>query len=558
MRRFLAILTGTLILAAIPAAGQEAVVPMLQLPYKIDFNSKSNQDLIQFDRKKPGGGTEIMLTVQFLISPVEGVDPEPGKNYKVVIEEDGKFVKEVIIPTPKRSEDLVVVMAMDISGSMNEHGRMKQARKAAGVFFKSLPAKADSGLILFNHKSDVSIPPPADRNLLRQKIEAATPSGGTAYLDATLQAIGMLKPSIFKAKGKAVVLLTDGQDVDSDADIDKVVALAKQEKVRIYTVGIGEPGRQERVTSVLVLDKSGSMNQPASDTDKSTKIEALRSAAARFVNSIGSIRRTSIIEFSDAVQNPSSFTNNKHSLRNAIKTITAKGETALFDAVYTAVATLDAEGPDGKRAVVALTDGIDNMSRRRVDEVVARAKEAKIPLFMLGFGRKGELDVKTMEDMAKQTSGKFYHAENEKKLLQDFEDLTNKLHDDGVNEDSLIQLAGETGGRYYSAKNVEKLDFILEEVTKKIQATSHSETFKSLSQVADGRRRDVTLKLLRSTGKGSGKEGEFEVIGEKKTGYQVRGLVIAEMNPMVYLPLLGILVGLIALPAMLKRRTKST
>jgi VWFA-related protein len=411
-----------------------------------------------------------------------------------------------------------------------------------------LPAKADCGLILFNHEPVVSVPPPADRALLRKHVEDAIPKGGTAYLDATFRAIEMLKPSIFNNKAKAVVLLTDGVDIDSNVEIERVIAAAKLGNVRIYTVGIGEPGRQEKVTSVMVLDKSGSMNQPANDQDKGSKIQALRLAASRFVKSIGSTRRTSILEFSDAVQNPTPFTNNKFTLKGAINGITAKGETALFDAVYTAVATLDAEGTDGKRAVVALTDGIDNMSRRRVDEVIARAKEAKIPLFMLGFGRKGELDVATMEDMARQTGGKFYYAGNEKELIELFEDLTIKLHDDGINEGELTQLARDTGGKYYSAKNVEKLDFILEQVTKKLQAMPQTETFASLSQVADGRRREVTLKLLRGS----------QVVAEKKRGYQVHGLVIAEMNPLVYLPLLGILFGLIALPAMLRRRTSAT
>ena len=548
MRKSILILAGCLVLTAVPVAGQEAVVPQPKLPYLLEFDSKSSEDLIQFNRPRPDGGSDIMLTVQFLISPVPGVDPEPGQQYKVRIEEDGKFVRDVPIAPPKRSEDLVVVMAMDISGSMKEHGRMDQARKASGVFFNSLPAKADCGLILFNHEPVVSVPPPADRALLRKHVEEAIPKGGTAYLDATFRAIEMLKPSIFSTKAKAVVLLTDGVDIDSNVEIERVIAAAKLANVRIYTVGIGEPGRQEKVTSVMVLDKSGSMNQPANDQDKGSKIQALRVAATRFVKSIGSTRRTSILEFSDAVQNPTPFTNNKFALKGAINGITAKGETALFDAVYTAVATLDAEGADGKRAVVALTDGIDNMSRRRVDEVIARAKEAKIPLFMLGFGRKGELDVATMEDMARQTGGKFYYAGNEKELIELFEDLTIKLHDDGINEGELTQLARDTGGKYYSAKNVEKLDFILEQVTKKLQAMPQTETFASLSQVADGRRREVTLKLLRGS----------QEVAEKKRGYQVHGLVIAEMNPLVYLPLLGILFGLIALPAMLRRRTSAT
>src|SRR6516165_1269805 len=299
MRKSILILAGCLVLTAVPVAGQEAVVPQPKLPYLLEFDSKSSEDLIQFNRPRPDGGSDIMLTVQFLISPVPGVDPEPGQQYKVRIEEDGKFVRDVPIAPPKRSEDLVVVMAMDISGSMKEHGRMDQARKASGVFFNSLPAKADCGLILFNHEPVVSVPPPADRALLRKHVEDAIPKGGTAYLDATFRAIEMLKPSIFNNKAKAVVLLTDGVDIDSNVEIERVIAAAKLGNVRVYTVGIGEPGRQEKVTSVMVLDKSGSMNQPANDQDKGSKIQALRVAATRFVKSIGSTRRTSILEFSD-------------------------------------------------------------------------------------------------------------------------------------------------------------------------------------------------------------------------------------------------------------------
>jgi hypothetical protein len=177
---------------------------------------------------------------------------------------------------------------------------------------------------------------------------------------------------------------------------------------------------------------------------------------------------------------------------------------------------------------------------------------------MLGFGRKGELDVATMEDMAKQTGGKFYYAENEQKLLQLFENLSIQLHDDGIDEASLKLLARETGGKYYSAKNVEKLDFILEEVTKKIQATPYNITFASLRQVRDGVPRQVSLKLLRSTGQAGGKEESYEVVGTEEGQALVHGLVIAEMTPVVYLPLLGVLVGLIALPGLLKRKVKST
>ena len=84
-----------------------------------------------------------------------------------------------------------------------------------------------------------------------------------------------------------------------------------------------------------------------------------------------------------------------------------------------------------------MTDGIDNTSRRRVPEVLERAREAKVPLYLLGFGRKGEIDTETMRRLAAETGGKFYHATNETSLIEIFENLSMDLHDDGVDETSL-------------------------------------------------------------------------------------------------------------------------
>src|SRR5205823_6408201 len=142
---------------------------------------------------------------------------------------------------------------------------------------------------------------------------------------------------------------------------------------------------------------------------------------------------------------------------------------ALFDAVYDAVSTLEAWQPPGKKAVVALTDGIDNKSRRRVEEVIDHAKQARIPLYLLGFGRKGELDEKIMETMANQTGGKYFYAENEQKLIDLFESLGGIINDDGIDEESLKELAVKTGGQYYPAKNVSDLKLILTRVTQNIQ-----------------------------------------------------------------------------------------
>jgi VWFA-related protein len=530
-----------LLLAHAPAQSNKA-----SAPYKIEFDPKADVSTENLDKASPSG---LYVKVKFAIT-MDGakVDSVAGDT-KLVIEENGIRVKEMDVPRPSASEDLSVILAIDTSGSMKEHGRMEQARVAAAVFLDKLPRKADCGLILFDHEIRQSLPRTYDRGPLSAQINAIQPRGGTAYLDAGFAGVQMLKDTS-PARERALVLMTDGIDLNSSKTLQQVIAEAKQNRVRIYTIGIGEPGKLEQVSTALVLDHSGSMKPPADDRDTTSKIQALHLAGSRFVSSMSSAGRCSLIPFSSQVSTPQPFTNDKFSLAASIGKLVPKGETALYDATYTAIGVLEADGSRGKRAVVAMTDGIDNTSRRRVDEVIERAKEAKVPLYMLGFGRENEIDRVKMERMANETGGRYYHAKNKDSLLEIFENLSIQLHDDGIDEFALGQLAQQTGGQYYPAKNVSELKLVLEQAAKNIQKQGYEVSFLSLNQRADGTERNVGLKLVRR-GVGGGSD---EVIEEQKGRYLTRGLVVAEMNHLVFLGMLGLLGVFIALPALLRRR----
>jgi VWFA-related protein len=529
--------------------------PNAKNPYRIEFDPKN--DVTMRDKDPTTGQPGLFITVRFTITVEGDKAEEPGTEYKIAIEEDGRRVKLEDVPRPKPSEDLTAVLAIDTSGSMKEYGRMGQVRAASDIFLKKLPGKADCGLILFDHEIRPPVLIPSlDRALLLAEIHKVEPRGGTAYLDAAARGIDMLR-SARRNRERALVIMTDGVDLNSTATIEGVIAQARDNRVRVYTIGIGEPGKLERVRSVLVLDQSGSMQSPADDSDSRPKIEALHSAASRFVSIMPSTGRTTLIPFNSTVGIPKSFSNDKKALKNAIKDLKPAGETALLDAIYAAIATLEADGIQGKRAVVAMTDGVDNSSRRRVDEVVNRAREAKIALHMLGFGRKGELDENTMQAMAEQTGGKYYHAKNEQALIEIFENLSIQLHDDGIDEPTLKKLAQQTGGQYYPAKNVQDLKFILEQVTQNIQKKEYTVTFRSLREVNDGTLRNVALKLVRRPGDLAGTPTKNptseQIVQEQQSSYQTHGVVVAEMSYLVYLGLLVIIGGLIALPSMLRK-----
>ncbi|HYT92663.1 MAG TPA: VWA domain-containing protein [Gemmataceae bacterium] len=553
MRATFAIFFGALLLAAVPALAQPQVDRVFELSFKEGFVTGDDE---VFEGKK-----QLVLTVRFTITRLKEAAGDITKDYKIVITENGEKVREVDVPQPKPSEDLAVVLAMDVSGSMNEGGRIHQARAAASVFFNKLPARADCGLILFDHLLRVVEEPGKDRPRLQQLVLKTPPDGGTAYLDATFKAIQMLAQST--AKNKAVVVMTDGVDLNSHSTLEHVIAEAKKAGVRVFTIGIGEPGRNDPVTTVLTLDKSGSMLLPADDIDKQPKIDALKMAAHRFLASMRANARSTVLEFSDQVMVPRPFTGDRKVLAADINNLKAAGETAFLDAAYTAVATLIAANPHGKRAVVLMTDGIDNSSRRRKEEVIKRAKDAGIPLYMLAFGRPGELDRATMEEIAKKTDGEFYHAANEKALVSIFEKLSMKIHDDGVDEVALIKLATQTGGQYYPAKDVNKLQLILEQVTESVAQKDYEIKWPSKHQRNDGFPRKVKLELRYKGEEVKGSVVKVTKEGERKQteggGHVlVRGVVVAEINGTVYLVLLVALGVLLALPLTLRRLTRSS
>jgi VWFA-related protein len=500
------------------------------------------------------GKNAFFVTLQFRIHDATDnrIVTDIAKD-EIRVAEDGQPVANLDITAPA-VEPLKTVLALDMSGSMAAEHKWAQAGVAAHTFLDRLDPRSDSGLILFDHEIRVQEKPAADRpeyaahrDAVRKLVDAAKPGGGTAYIDAAALGVEMLK----NVPGRrAVVLMTDGVDMNSKRRLDDVIRLAEVAKVPIYTLGIGEPGKNEPVTTVLVLDKSGSMRQKANSIDRMSKIAALRIAASRFVELMRPNARTTLLPFSTEVEKPGPFTADKEELKTAIQALTPEEGTSLYDAAFVGVETLVAARPRGKKALVVLTDGQDEApgSRHSDDDVIEAAKNAGVVLHMLGLGRPQEINEPVMQRMAKETGGTYHHAGDPQKLIDLFEQLCIDLHDDGIDEESLRKLADKTGGRYVPARDISKLSELFGSIADELQST-YTVTFASRRPSHDGTARDITVRVVR---------GGQQVSDAASAGYQVHGVVVPEMDATIYLALLALFGGLLAVPAALRRLTRPT
>jgi len=337
--------------------------------------------------------------------------------------------------------------------------------------------------------------------------------------------------------------MTDGVDLNSKRTLRDVIELAQSAEVPVYTIGVGEPGKNEPVTTILALDRSGSMNEPADERDRIRKIEALKRAAARYIELMRPGAKTSLMPFNNVVARPKPFSDDKEALKSGLAQLKAQGGTKLFDAAYDAVETLVAARPVGKRAVVVLTDGIDESSRRNVEDVIRRAKEAQVPLHMLGLGRARELNEPVMRRMGLETGGTYERAGNEQTLYRVFENLSIQLHDDGIDEASLQSLAAETGGKYYPAREVSQLLLRYEEFSEELEST-YTVTYPSRRSSHDGTARGIDISDVRN----GVRESEIASVD-----YNVHGVIVPEMDQQVYLVILALLGALLAVPSGVRR-----
>jgi VWFA-related protein len=501
-------------------------------------------------RQPPGKPNALYVTVQFKVLQAGDAKPatELGSDERIVVEEDGKPVADFDLVKPQANA-LTTILAMDVSGSMAANRKIEESRLAAGLFLDRLDPRADCGLILFDHKLQTVIDPVHDasrraehRDRLRREVRGAKPMGGTAYLDATDRAIEMLRDTTGR---RAILLMTDGVDLNSRTTLKEVIKKAHARDVPIYTLGVGEPGRGEPVTTVLVLDHSGSMADPAEDKDNVSKIKALHRAAGRFVDIMRPGARTTLLPFSTHVERPEPFSADKLALKERINRLEADGGTLLYDATYDAILTLEAARPAGKRAVVVLTDGVDEApgSRHRVEEIVTEAKQAGVPLYMLGLGRPGEVNDKVMRRMAETTGGRYFRASNEQQLFNLFEELSIELHDDGIDEASLKELAIKTGGKYYPVRQVSELQWIYAKLADELQ-TTWTVTFPSRRSSHDGTARGIDISVARQGAR-------ISTVGS--VDYNVHGVVVPDLSSRVYLGFLTLLGVMLAVPVGLRR-----
>ncbi len=144
------------------------------------------------------------------------------------------------------TEGIDIIIATDISGSMLAEdlkpNRLEAGKNIAIDFIKDRPNDR-IGLVVFSGESFTQCPLTIDHDVLVNLFKGISNGmieDGTAIGMGLATAVNRLKDS--EAKSKVVILLTDGSNTSGAIPPATAAEIAKQMKVRVYTVGVGTKG----------------------------------------------------------------------------------------------------------------------------------------------------------------------------------------------------------------------------------------------------------------------------------------------------------------------------
>jgi VWFA-related protein len=251
------------------------------------------------------------------------------------------------------------------------------------------------------------------------------------------------------------------------------------------------------LTTLLVMDVSGSMYDAG-------KLAAAEAAARAYVDQMRPGDQAGLLTFNTKVTYLQPVTTDRAALLQSINTLDARGDTSMFDALDQAAGIL--KDLPGRKAIIVLTDGLDNRSKVTADEVIRTIGAGGLSFSTIGLGDPSKLGSNS-----------------------------------GLDEAVLQSLAARAGGVYGYASDSTALVNLYEKYGRALQS-EYSLTYTSSSTLHDGLNRTLTVSL-----KGS---------GSAQASYNPGGVLpeVSHAAPwLVFVVILVVLVALLFAPGLTGR-----
>lgn len=189
-------------------------------------------------------------------------------------------------------------------------------------------------------------------------------------------------------------------------------------------------GQSSDFNYVLAIDSSSSM---LADDFYPSRLDAAKSAAISFVDSLSSETNVGVVSFSGTSFVDTELTNDLRAVKDEIRGIEVMtvGGTDIGGAIVTSTNVLLRE--EKARTIIILTDGQSNVGTP-VPEAINYANDNHVTIYTIGVATKeggrfmkiesiSQLDEETLKEIAGRTGGDYFRSENKAALSRAFKEI---------------------------------------------------------------------------------------------------------------------------------------
>ncbi len=297
------------------------------------------------------------------------------------------------------------------------------------------------------------------------------------------------------------VLVTDRAGASSDA-------VLKASDFSVY-----EDGVRQKITSfsatdvpfnlVLLIDTSGSTRDD---------VGLMRRAARRFLDELRPQDRIAVIQFNRQVELLEDLTSDRAKIEESLNLLKPGTGTSFYDALQLTIDEVFKK-VEGRKAVIALTDGVDSFGYSTFDQILPLLERSNASVYFLELDTEEFTGAGMTRDCANENHFEFsrkqlkkYRKEYAKDALElevqthcllsrtERMQINRRLYESARRE--LREMANKTGGRVYPVKDAKELEPAYAQIAAELR-TQYSIAYYPSNEKHDGKWRALRVVINR-------------------------------------------------------------
>ena len=223
---------------------------------------------------RPYDAKALGIPLNDLLRPEYGVDPAQPK--RILQPPPDSVIRMLQSAWRKNKRGADIVLAIDVSGSMEQDKKIEAAEEGAKEFIRKLSDGDGLSIILFSSNvefafGDLANPfIPMNQAGKQKAIDSITglvPGGDTALHSAVQTAHASLNKRD-ASRNRAIVVLSDGKDTENKVTLDRLLGVVRNDGERntiyVFTIGYGKDKTLDPVALKRISDQSKAKYYPGS------------------------------------------------------------------------------------------------------------------------------------------------------------------------------------------------------------------------------------------------------------------------------------------------------